>query len=646
MRTASVGSKKKRILQASGELPDLESDSAPEAESSRRSKEGQEEATGHGDESDVAEQRVMSGGSEGNNGMVRAAEKKRPVKGESKVASLLGFDDEEVVREDVMQADTPNRIFKEQLKSKAAKIASPVEVAFPEKAREVMVTQSLAERVKLKKTPKMAVPDVVAAGDEGIKQIEIVQSLAERVKLKTAQKSPAAEAHKVSLQKLGKQVAGTQVVKRKLIQIEDISVDPLSSKFDKVAKRRTIMQPRGIAVQPKNMEPTQSKVQRRKAGRPKKDPQVPEPAKPVIENTTAKMQQVGEISSAQQQSPQEEEVVHDTNVENCSSNPPRNKTSKKRPRDEETLQHDNDESSQEESLDAHVRKHTSNPASKENENHLTTGDHARVLLPDINTVSAKSPNSMAEDQEDHTPLATHSDEAVEMSNHGKVSMGEKFRDIENKYRTNPGSSAFSTPQAAQELISLAGTDRRCDTLLDDHFKLSSPALQQEASASGKRRRIGKRQLVISDDEMEDIIVTSEAKDQQCRGCEDAVDSSGQDECSPVAQAGPTTASDPKVTCSALDEEMAAPRQGTVIDTRVLVLENLEPDASALDAMALLQTHTHGVCAVHVLPVMEFHTSVVAYALYRDTSSALQALEWITSSSRFIVSPKGRYVFIF
>jgi hypothetical protein len=70
-------------------------------DSRHRSKEGDEAATGHGNESDAAEPRVMHGGSEGTKKSVQATEKKRLVKGKAKVGAPEVIDREAASKEDV-----------------------------------------------------------------------------------------------------------------------------------------------------------------------------------------------------------------------------------------------------------------------------------------------------------------------------------------------------------------------------------------------------------------------------------------------------------------------------------------------------------------------------------------------------------------
>lgn len=668
-RSLTIGSKKKRIMRA--ELTDLVSDnekvemdgrqsSAPKALSRPRSVEGGGEATGHGDESDAPERRLVSGGSEDKE---RLVQKRRLVKKKAELVTPDVVDREEAAREEVMQ-DIPHRSFKERLKlNTGKKVPTPIGGAGRDKeVRQDMIMQSLGERVKLINTAKMAAPDPATAPP-------VVQSLGERVKLKTAKKSPAASPvknHKVSLERTEKQVVGKQIMKRKLIQLEDFTPDPLSSKFDKIVKPRTPSKPKDVAAvltngssEPANREPVQPiKVQKRKAGRPRKHPIDPiEPAKPAIMSATANKEQVAEVSSERMQAPQEEKVL-DADGEICLSDLAR----KKRSRDEERSQHDSDNivsdntSQEDETRDAHARKLlVSGPATKGKK---IIGDHDGVL-PHDDTVPAKfaRTNDMAEDHhhEDHSPLARNPDEAIETSCRvEKISMGERVRDIENKYRIR---SSFSAPQAAQELVLLAEMEHyRANPTDQEHLRVSSPhdtsdfhprdKADHETEANGKRRRVGKRQFVITDDEMEDTTMAPRAGKQELRGMRDGAQDE-QDECSPGRHG---TTSDAKNPSSALDEEIHTGLHekhdgDTAVgaSTRLLVLENVESGASAGDAMQVLQRHTDGVCAVHVLPASEFAVSATAFALYRDGGSALQALRWLNSPNRYVVSSTGRSV---
>lgn len=625
-KTLPIGSKKRRIMLAEEKLADLASDNDKvgmdgtnsRKDSRHRSEEGDEAATGHGNESDAAEPRAMTRGSKGTKKSVQAAEKKRLVKGKAKVGAPEVTDREAASKEDVAVQGMPSRTgtFKERLKLNTKRMANAGKVDRPD-----IVTQTLAERVKLKKTAKMAATapapaPAAAVPDDAVKQdnMPVVQSLGERVKLKTLQKSPAVsplEVHKESLQKIGKQVVRKQITKRKLIQLEDSPPDPLRSKFDKVVKPRTTSKAKETAAEPNSAEPEQPQVQKRKAGRPRKNPP-PEPAKPAPDAAMAKKQHDKEPPSAQKQSPLEEEVPDANAEEIANANAEEivaakaNKKIKKRPREEERSQHDSDDTvSNDSSHDEHVRKQANTGKKKKK---LIIGDHT---------------NDTAEEQEDHSSPARHEDEATEiLCRMENVSIPDRIRDIENKYGRN--GSSFSAPQAALELISLAGPDHYRENLTENHLlTVSSPSaslnLDPVEEAGGKRRRMAKRPFVITDDEMEDEVVRK------------------QHEFLAVDQCSPT--SDPKNTSSALDEEVAVEKQDG--ETRVLVLENMERDASALDAIQLLQSHTDGVCAVHVLPVLEFQASATGYALYRDRPSALKALRWLTSMSRYIISPKGR-----
>jgi hypothetical protein len=76
------------------------------------------------------------------------------------------------------------------------------------------------------------------------------------------------------------------------------------------------------------------------------------------------------------------------------------------------------------------------------------------------------------------------------------------------------------------------------------------------------------------------------------------------------------------------------------NSRTLLIENMERDVSAADAMEQLAKLTEGVCAIHVMPAREYEASVTGYALYRDTKSAQKALRCINSCG-LIVSKNGR-----
>ena len=101
----------------------------------------------------------------------------------------------------------------------------------------------------------------------------------------------------------------------------------------------------------------------------------------------------------------------------------------------------------------------------------------------------------------------------------------------------------------------------------------------------------------------------------------------------VPEAAPMKPNEPSVLLK--EEKATIPK-----NSRTLLIENMERDVSAADAMEQLAKLTEGICAIHVMPAREYEASVTGYALYRDTKSAQKALRCINSCG-LIVSKNGR-----
>ena len=79
-----------------------------------------------------------------------------------------------------------------------------------------------------------------------------------------------------------------------------------------------------------------------------------------------------------------------------------------------------------------------------------------------------------------------------------------------------------------------------------------------------------------------------------------------------------------------------------LKSRMLLIENMEADVSAFDALEILRKKTEGICAVHVMPKREFEPSTIGYAVYKNVESAQTALSRLLCGNFIVVgSGKGR-----
>lgn len=89
--------------------------------------------------------------------------------------------------------------------------------------------------------------------------------------------------------------------------------------------------------------------------------------------------------------------------------------------------------------------------------------------------------------------------------------------------------------------------------------------------------------------------------------------------------------------TAVKDQKQVQTSPVVLQSRMLLIENMEADVSSLDALEMLGQQTKGICSVHVMPKREFEPSTTGYAVYKDVSSAETALSHLQCGGLIIVA---------